>query len=103
MTAFKLQVKDQSLHIIENPQTPQTNDQIVQETLKQLHELNQAGHLTGGELLKIYGRHTLPMAYVISHQLSHVYGAIAVFDPKLPAYVVTISHSPNHRVGDRIP
>ena len=74
MTAFKLQVQDQSLHILENHHSPQTNDLIVQEILNQLQELTQAGLLAGGELLKINGKHTLPMAYVISHHLSHVYG-----------------------------
>lgn len=97
---FTLHVKDNLLQIRENPLQPQSNDQILPGIVQQLQTLIEAGQLKGGELLKITGKHTLPMAYVLSHQLSHLFGAIAVFDPKLSAYVVAISHSPKFHVGE---
>lgn len=63
----------------------------------------QAMKLPGGKLLKIDGPASLPVAFVLAHRLCHLYGAIAVLDPKLEAFVVVISHNPDYTVGDLIP
>ena len=57
----------------------------------------------GGPLALINGPASLPVAAVLVHALGHLYGAIGVYDPKLAGYVVAISHTPDHTVGDVIP
>jgi len=82
-------------------------DQIVRDVKAQLQELINSGQLTGGKLLKINGRSTVLASYVIALELAHRYSAIAVFDPKigdrgLDRYIITISHTPDYQVGDRV-
>lgn len=98
-TSFSLHIENNILNIGYDPLTPQRNDQIVKDILQQLQDLTESGQLAGGGLLKINGKHTIPMAYVLAHHLSHLYSAIAAFDPKLPAYVVVISHDPQYELG----
>ena len=74
---------------------PSTNDQIVRDAAARLDAMTKAGELSGGGLLKINGPASLPVAMVLGHKLSHLFEAIACFDPKLNKYVVIISHSPN--------
>jgi CRISPR-associated protein Csx3 len=86
---------------------PATNDQIVRDAAECLEKMTETGELAGGSLLKINGPASLPVCYVIAHKVSHLYGAIAVFDPKIGArgtskYVVCISHNPAYKLGDLI-
>lgn len=81
---------------------PAQNDQIVKDAAARLDELTQNGELSGGALLKINGAATIPVAYVLAHKVGHLYGAIAVFDPKLSKFVVTITHNPAYKLGDLI-
>lgn len=83
---------------------PSSNDQIVKDTFARLDAMQKAGELSGGGLLKVNGPASLPVAMVLGHKLSHLFEAIACFDPKLNKYVVTISHSPNpeYAVGNLI-
>lgn len=82
-------------------------DQIVRDAKAQLLSLIDSGQLPGGKLLKINGRSTVLASFVMALELAHLYGAIAVFDPKLGApgldrYIVTISHTQDYQVGDTI-
>lgn len=77
---------------------PAQNDVIVQDALGILKSMN----LSGGPLIKINGPASLPVAMVLCHHLAHLYEVIGVYDPKLGKYVVSISHSPSHKVGDLI-
>ena len=82
---------------------PAQNDQIVKDTAARLDEMVGNRELIGGELLKINGPASLPVACVITHRIAHLYGAIAIYDPKLGGkYVVCISHHPSYRLGDVI-
>ena len=74
---------------------PSSNDQIVKDTIARLAEMTKTGELSGGGLLKVNGPASLPVAMVLGHKLSHLFEAIACFDPKLNKYVVVISHTPN--------
>ena len=74
---------------------PSANDQIVRDAVARLDAMTKAGELSGGGLLKINGPASLPVAMVLAHKVSHLFAAIACFDPKLSKYVVVISHSPN--------
>ncbi len=83
------------------PENPADNTVLVQEA----HEasLNLKGDSTlHGKLIRINGAASLPVAMAIASNLAHISPAIACFDPKLGAYVVAISHSPNFKVGDLI-
>ena len=81
---------------------PSDNDRIVKEAVARLEAMRLAGDLSGGGLLKINGPASLPVGIVLGHQLSHLFKAIAYFDPKLNQYVVVISHSSDYTVGDLI-
>lgn len=79
-----------------------SNDRLVKDASAELDRLVASGELRGGELLKINGPISLPVSYVVSHRVSHLYKAIAMFDPKMSRYVVTSSHASNYSLGDTI-
>jgi CRISPR-associated protein Csx3 len=64
------------------------NDVIVKDAAAALGELN----LQGGETVLLNGPASLPVAIAIGHHVDHLYKEVAVFDPKLGAYVVSVSH-----------
>ena len=57
------------------------------------------GRLSGGKLLKINGRISIPVSFVLAHAVAHIYSAVAIFDPKMQKYIVCISHSNEFSVG----
>lgn len=77
---------------------PAQNDQIVKDAVKAVKFLK----LKGGELIKLNGPASLPVAIAITHEVGHKFGAVAAFDPKLGKYVISISHSPDYKIGDLI-
>ncbi|QKQ77900.1 hypothetical protein FBB35_21720 [Nostoc sp. TCL240-02] len=52
-----------------------------------------------GRLLKINGAQSISIAYHIAHKVAHLYGAVAIFDPKLSGYVVSITHDSEYKLG----
>ena len=78
--------------------TPAENNQIVQDAAKAL----EAVDLTGGGLIKINGPASLPVAVVIAHAIAHLFSAVAVFDPKLGKYVVSVTHDAKYQLGDLV-
>ena len=74
-----------------------TNAEMVVEVVETLKSLD-----LGGKLCKITGPASLPVGAVLVHHLSHLFGAIGVFDPKLQKFVISISHDPQFSVGDLI-
>jgi len=62
----------------------------------------RALNLEGGKIVKLNGPASLPVAIAIGHEIGHIFGVIAVFDPKLGKYVVAVSHDPEFSVGDLI-
>lgn len=80
---------------------PASNDILVQ----QAHVLSLAlksDSTLHGNVARINGPASLPVAMAIASNICHVVPAVACFDPKLGCYVVAISHSPNYSVGDLI-
>lgn len=77
-------------------------DAIVRDAAARLHQMEDAGELKGGDLLKIDGRIPVLVSYVIAHQVAHLYRAVAISDPRLNAYVVAISTAAEYPVGSRI-
>jgi CRISPR-associated protein Csx3 len=80
---------------------PAQNDQIVRDATARLDEMIKSRKL-GGELIRINGPASLPVAMVLAHKLGHLYQAIACFDPKLGKYVVVIAHGAKYAVGDLV-
>ena len=107
MTSYNICLEKDTLKV-EFAKTPSREaikvdgDQIVKDVAKQLDQMISAGKLKGGKLLKIYGPITILASYTFAHQLGHLYGAIAVSDPRLNAYVVVISTTPDYPLGSRI-
>ena len=100
MTTYNIEWKDGILRVSFGE--PAQNDQIVQDAAARLEEMSTSGELTGGQLLKINGPISIPVAFVLAHKLAHIYGAIGFFDPKLGKYVICITHNPAYKLGDLI-
>ena len=64
--------------------------------------LDQLG-LKGGHLALVNGGLSIAGAMAMAHHLAHLYGVVAVFDPKRAGYIVAISHDPDFIVGGLIP
>lgn len=82
--------------------SPAQNDQIVRDAEMRLDEMISTGELAGGEVIRVNGPASLPVAMVLCHKVAHLFGAVACFDPKMSKYVVAISHDPAYAVGDLI-
>lgn len=76
---------------------PASNDQIVKDAKIAVDEVKDQ---IMGKLVKLTGPASLPVAFVIAHELNHICPAVAVFDPKLGSYVVSVTHSPLYQLGD---
>jgi CRISPR-associated protein Csx3 len=81
---------------------PAQNDQIVKDAKTRLEEMVNNGEIVGGEVIRVNGPASLPVAMVLAHALGHLYQAIACFDPKLAKYVVAIAHGDKYNVGDLV-
>jgi CRISPR-associated protein Csx3 len=78
---------------------PATNCEIVPEAIAKLRSIEDQ---LRGEVVKINGAASVPVAIAIGAQLKNICKAIAVFDPKLQGYVVSVSFSPDLKIGDLI-
>ena len=96
MASYKIALEEDVLKV--GFDAPAQNDQIVQDAKSILEGMN----LPGGPIIKVNGPASLPVAVVLAHHLNHLYEVVGVYDPKLGKYVVAVSHSPNHKVGDLI-
>lgn len=79
---------------------PAQNPEIIRDAIAAMRAL----HLTGGKLVKFNGPTTLPVAMALAHEVAHLFGAVACFDPKIaPGYVVCITHDPQFALGQQLP
>ena len=79
---------------------PSDNDQKVIDAAAGCEAVKPQVMEAGLKILKVNGAASLPVAFTICHAFAHVVPAIAVFDPKMVSYVVSVSHSPDFKVGD---
>jgi CRISPR-associated protein Csx3 len=100
MTTYNIELNEDILEV--NFGEPASNEQIVKDAAARLEEMAKSGKLRGGQLLKINGPTSIPVAFVLAHRLCHLYGAIAVFDPKLGKFVICVTHNPAYNLGDLI-
>jgi len=101
MTTYTIELDNDTLKVDFNRDIPAKGCQIVRDAERRLDEMLKSGEFKGGSLLKIFGPQSLPVCYAITHKVAHLYGAIAVSDPRI-GYVVVISTTPAYQVGDRI-
>ena len=116
MQSYQMKLKGEVLHVGFNRNVPAQGDRIVKDALELITQMVDTGEISGGKRILIDGSQSVPVAYVISHKLVHLYQAVAVFDPKLGSkistsdgtiryktYIVTSVHgSTEHKVGDLI-
>lgn len=100
MASYKIEKNDDVLKV--GFGDPAQNDQIVRDAEARLVEMVANGELAGGELIKVNGPASLPVAMVLCHKLAHIYSAVACFDPKMSKYVVAVAHGGKYTVGDLI-
>ena len=109
-------LKGEILHVGFNRNLPAQGDRIVRDALLVLNQMIDSGEIPGGKRILIDGPQSVPVAYVLSHKLVHLYEVVAVLDPKLGSkistvdgtsrhktYIVTSAHgSTEYKVGDLI-
>jgi CRISPR-associated protein Csx3 len=106
MSSFQMKLQGDTLRVGFNRTIPADGDLLVRDALVAIEQLQDRGDLRG-KLLKIDGRQSIAISYALSHKLAHLYGAIAVLDPKIgkvgyKTYIVTSSHNPDYQVGDLV-
>jgi len=77
---------------------PADNDKNVVDAIAAIGALQ----LPGGRGLLFDGPSSIPVAVALAHAVAHLYQFVAVRDPKLSAFVVAISHTPDVRPGELI-
>lgn len=81
---------------------PAQNDEVVREVASRIAELESDGNF-GGRLALVNGPASLPVAVQLGHALAHRFGSVAIFDPKMAGYVVSLSHGGPYPVGAIVP
>jgi CRISPR-associated protein Csx3 len=116
MHSYQIKLKGEVLQVGFNRTIPAQGDRIVKDALELLNQMIDSGEIPGGKRILIDGPQSVPVAYVLSHKLVHLYSVVAVLDPKLGSkistpdgairhktYIVTSAHgSPDYKVGDLI-
>lgn len=107
MTTYNIKLENDLLKVGFNPDLPANGDRIVRDAATLLDEMIASKELRGGPLLKIDGPASVPVCYAIAHKVSHLYGAIAVHDPKIgrkgyKTYITVITHNPAYKLGELI-
>lgn len=101
-TIYSIRKFDASTLHLEFGTVQADNDNLVIEASNCIEDLKDNGDLPGGEILKLYGKASLPIIATVVHKVAHLYKAIALWDPKLQKYVVCVAHSPSYCLGDLI-
>ncbi len=116
MHSYQMKLIGDVLQVGFNRNVPAQGDRIVKDALSVLNQMIDSGEITGGQRILIDGPQSVPVAYLISHKLVHLYEVVAVLDPKLGSkistpdgairhktYIVTSAHgSAKYQVGDVI-
>ncbi|NJO64249.1 MAG: CRISPR-associated protein Csx3 [Richelia sp. RM2_1_2] len=116
MQSYQIKLEGDVLHVGFNRNIPAQGDRITRDALEKITQMIDSGEISGGKRILIDGPQSIPVAYVLSHKLVHLYEVIAVLDPKLGSkistldgairhktYIVTSVHgSTEYKVGDLI-
>lgn len=82
---------------------PASNIEIVKDAIEEVNRLVSAGELLSGKMIKLNGPASLPVAVAITNSVSGLFEVVAVFDPKLNGYVVSISSDSAYEIGSVLP
>lgn len=104
-SSYLIDYEDNTLKMRFSKTISAKGDRIVLDTKEQLDRLLELKCLPQGGLLKINGPASIPISYLIAHELGHLFSTIAIFDPKIGGeqqnrYVVAINYDPQYQVGD---
>ena len=69
---------------------PASGPEIVKSIEQTVQDLKKLG--LGGPMALVNGPVTVPGAFVLAHHLLHLYGCVAVWDPKIQQYIVVAQH-----------
>lgn len=100
MPSYLVEHSEGVLTVAFAPDSPADNNVLVVDAAARIGELIKSGQVGGGELIRVNGPASMPVAMVLAHAVCHLYQAVACFDPKLQQYVVVIAHGDLYRVGD---
>jgi CRISPR-associated protein Csx3 len=105
MTTYHISLEDDVLKVKFG--RPANGDQVVRDADARLDEMVVSGELSGGKLLKIDGPASIAVSYLIAHKISQLYGAIAIFDPKIgrqgyKTFITVVSQTPAYKIGELI-
>jgi CRISPR-associated protein Csx3 len=105
--SYQIELQGDVLRVGFNRSIRAAGDRVVRDALVSLEQMQERGELSGGKLLKIDGPQSIAVAYIIAHKLAHLYGAIAILDPKIgkagsKTYIVVISHDPDYTIGNLV-
>jgi CRISPR-associated protein Csx3 len=83
MTTFNIDMKTNGeLKIGFSKSEPAQNDQLVKDAEQRIDFMIANQMITGGDIIKINGPASLPVAMVLAHKLGHLYQAVAFYYPK---------------------
>ncbi len=97
MHSYQMTLKGEVLKVGFNRNIPAQGDTIVQDALEVLNQMIDSGEISGGRRILIDGPQSVPVAYVLSHKLVHLYGVVAVLDPKLGSKISTLDGAIRHK------
>lgn len=97
MYSYQIRLEGEVLRVGFNRVLPAQGDRIVSDALEVLEMMIDSGQIPGGDRILIDGPQSVPVAYVLSHKLAHLYKTVAVLDPKIgrpgyKTYIVTVCH-----------
>lgn len=97
MQSYQIQLKGDVLHVGFNRNIPAQGDRIAKDALSRINQMIDSGEISGGKRILIDGPQSVPVAYILSHKLVHLYEAVAVLDPKLGSKISTIDGTIRHK------
>ncbi len=105
MTTYHISLEDDVLKVGFGQDA--NGDQIIKDAAARLDEMMALGEITGGKLLKVDGPGSVAVSYLIAHKISHLFGAIAIFDPKIgrkgyKTFITAVSQTPAYKIGEII-
>ncbi|MEA5596718.1 CRISPR-associated protein Csx3 [Rivularia sp. UHCC 0363] len=97
MQSYQIKLEGDVLHVGFNRNIPAQGDRIAKDALERITQMLDSGEISGGKRILIDGPQSVPVAYILSHKLVHLYEAVAVLDPKLGSKISTIDGTIRHK------
>lgn len=98
MESYQIKMKGDVLHVGFNRNIPAQGDRLAKDALSRINQMIDSGEISGGKRILIDGPQSVPVAYILSHKLVHLYEVIAVLDPKLGSKISTLDGAMRHKI-----